>query len=211
MLNRSGVSKQSATAPTQILANVEMQAAVGCIVAQSLVESADSNGKKIAKAGTPVAVDFSNLQSPVVASREAVNESATATVTGTGVTAASVTAATFGTKVSKADGTYEFVAGVEDSTTTWTLDGTAVTLSDYGITPTGAAADGDKISVVYVSAKAAQSANAVLLHDVDVTAGNANGTALFFGVVNINRLDASVQSLVTAGVNTVGAVSFVNA
>lgn len=39
--------------------------------------------------------------------------------------------------------------------------------------------------------------NAVLLHDVDVTAGNANGTALVFGFVNVNRVDADVQALIT--------------
>ena len=50
--------------------------------------------------------------------------------------------------------------------------------------------------------------NAVLLHDVDVTDGTANGTGLYFGVVNINRLDETVQAKVTAGVNTIGAVSF---
>lgn len=39
--------------------------------------------------------------------------------------------------------------------------------------------------------------NAVLLHDVDVTTGNANGTALVFGFVNVNRVDADVQALIT--------------
>lgn len=53
--------------------------------------------------------------------------------------------------------------------------------------------------------------NAVLLHNVDVTAGTMNGTALYFGVVNINRLEESVQAKVTAGVNTIGAVSFIKA
>lgn len=211
MLNRSGIKKETATAPVQILANVEMQAACGCIVDDSMVASPNVGNKKIVKAGTPIAVDFSDLSTPVTASKEAVSESAAATVTGTGVSAASVTAATFGTKVSGIDGTYEFVASVEDTTTTWELDGTTVTLSDYGIMPTGTAADGDKISVAYVSAKAAINANAVLLHDVDVTSGDANGTALFFGIVNINRLDASVQALVTPGVNTIGAVSFIKA
>lgn len=65
-----------------------------------------------------------------------------------------------------------------------------------------AAASGDDPAVV---------ANAVLLHDVDVTAGTMNGTALYFGVVNINRLAASVQAKVTAGVNQIGAVSFIKA
>ena len=207
MLNKSGISKTTYGAPKQILANVELQASVGVVVDDALGTNVGT--KKIAKAGTPVAVDFSNRSLPVTASREAVNESATATVTGTGVSAASVTAATFGTKVGNVDGTYEFAAEVADSVTTWKLDGTAVTLSDYGITPTGTAVDGDKISVAYVSAKAALNANAVLLHDVDVTAGDANGTALYFGIVNYNRLDSDVQALVSCGVNVVGAVSII--
>lgn len=126
MLNRDGVRKETFSSQNQILANVELQASVGCIVSQAIVASADANGKKIAKAGTPIVVDFSNLQTPVV-------------------------------------------APVSGSTT----------------------------------------ANAVLLHDVDVTAGNANGTALYFGVVNINRLDTATQAKVTAGVNTIGAITFV--
>lgn len=128
MLNRDGIETTSYGNSTQILANVDLQASVGCIVSQALVAQADANGKKIAKAGTPIVVDFSNLQTPVV-------------------------------------------APVSGSTT----------------------------------------ANAVLLHDVDVTKGNANGTALYFGVVNINRLDTATQAKVTAGVNTIGAVTFIKA
>lgn len=44
----------------------------------------------------------------------------------------------------------------------------------------------------------ADSANAVLLHDVDVTNGNANGTALVVGVVNLNRVDSDVASKIIA-------------
>ena len=123
MLNRSGVSKTTFGAPTQILANVELQESVGCIVAQSVVSSADSNGKKIAKAGTPIKVDFKNLQTP---------------------------------------------------------------------------------------ATAGDGANAVLLHDVDVTDANANGTALIFGFVNLNRVDASVVSAI-GDADTIGGVTFIKA
>ena len=42
--------------------------------------------------------------------------------------------------------------------------------------------------------------NAVLLHDVDVTSGNANGTALYFGIVNVNRVDSDVATLITAAI-----------
>ena len=118
MLNRSGVTKTSYAAPKQILANVELQASVGCIVSQSI--GVDVNGKKIAKAGTPIVVNFGNLQTPAVAPTEA---------------------------------------------------------------------SGDDPAVP---------ATAVLLHDVDVTDGNANGTALIFGFVNINRLDSDVWAKVKA-------------
>ena len=117
MLNRSGISKNTYTAPTQILANVELQSSVGCIVPQALGVVVGS--KKIAKAGTPIKIDLLNRN----------------------------------TAVSKADGT------------------TAM--------------------------------NAVLLHDVDVTAGNANGTALVFGFVNANRVESDVaQAITTATGNT---------
>lgn len=36
--------------------------------------------------------------------------------------------------------------------------------------------------------------NAVLLHNVDVTRGTANGTALVFGFVNLDRLEEDVQT-----------------
>ena len=114
MLNRSGITSTNYGNVKQILANVELQASVGCIVSQSI--GVDVNGKKIAKAGTPIVVNFGNLQTPAVAAGSA------------------------------------------------------------GSVP----------------------ADAVLLHDVDVTDGNANGTALYFGVVNINRLDSDVWAKVKA-------------
>ncbi len=111
MLNRSGISTATYGAPKQILANVELQSSVGCIVPQTI--GVTVGAKKIAKAGTPIQVSLQNLQTPAV----------------------------------KADGTTAF--------------------------------------------------NAVLLHDVDVTAGNANGTALIFGFVNLNRVEADVAAAVT--------------
>lgn len=85
----------------------------------------------------------------------AVTESASATVAGTGITAASVTASTFGTAVSNTDGTYTFTAVVSTGTT-WKLGNETVTLNDYGISVTGTANNGDTIRVVYVSAKDAK-------------------------------------------------------
>lgn len=119
MLNKSGVTKTTLTAPKQILANVELQSSVGCIVPQALgAEVADS---KIAKAGTPIHINLTNLQTPAVK-------------------------------------------------------------------PTAGSA-----------------MNAVLLHDVDVTSGNANGTALVFGFINVNRVGTDVAALITAAQGVAGA------
>lgn len=120
MLNRSGISKTTLTATKQILANVELQSSVGCIVPQTL--GATVGNKKIVKAGTPIKVDLMNLQTEAVV---------------------------------KAD------------------DTTAM--------------------------------NAVVLHDVDVTDGNANGTALIFGFVNVNRVDSDVVTAINTAVGATGA------
>ncbi len=119
MLNRDGVQKTTLASTRQILANVNLQSSVGCIVPQALGVAVGA--KKIAKAGTPIRVDLLNLQ----------------------------------TVAQKADG--------------------------------------------------ATAMNAVLLHDVDVTNGNANGTALVFGFVNVNRVDTDVAALITAAVGNADA------
>lgn len=119
MLNRSGITKNTYASTKQILANVDLQSSVGCIVPKACGVAVD--GKTIAKAGTPIKIDLMNLQTPAV----------------------------------KADGTTIM--------------------------------------------------NAVLLHDVDVTGGNANGTALIFGFVNVNRVDADVASAITTAAAATGA------
>lgn len=118
MLNKNGIKKTSYGSVAQILANVELQHSLGCVVAQSMGVTVGT--RKIVKAGTPVAGTLG---------------SATAFITPVGVGAAN----------------------------------TAV---------------------------------GVLLHDVDVTDGAANGTVLIFGFVNLNRLEADAKLLVTADVIT---------
>lgn len=128
MLNHSGVTKSTYTATSQILANVELQDSVGCIVPQSIGTTVGS--KKIAKAGTPIKIDLMNLQ----------------------------------TAAQAANGTVAM--------------------------------------------------NAVLLHDVDVTDGNANGTALIFGFVNVNRVESAVATAITTAVGNANAsklITFIKA
>ena len=56
------------------------------------------------------------------------------------------------------------------------------------------------------------SSNAVgiLLHDVDVTDGDANGTLLIWGFVDLNKLDTTTATLITTEVKTAlkGGVTF---
>ena len=119
MLNKNGINKTAFGSQKQILANVELQSSVGCIVPQTL--GATVGNKKIVKAGTPIKIDLMNRQVAAV----------------------------------KADGT------------------TAM--------------------------------NAVVLHDVDVTDGIANGTALIFGFVNVNRVDSDVATAITTALGATGA------
>lgn len=114
MANKSGIAKVHGAAPTQILANVELQSSVGCIIPKSM----GTDGKVLA--GTPLKVNLENLQTAAVAA--------------------------------------------------------------------------DKDTAM----------NAVLLHDVDVKDGNANGTALIFGFVNLNRVDSTVAAKIATALTGTG-------
>lgn len=134
MLNRSGIKSTTGAAPTQILADVDNQFSVGCIVPSTMQATANDGTRKIVKAGTPLKIDLSNLQTPAAAPT-------TDPATASGETASDM--------------------------------------------------------------------NAVLLHDVDVTDGNANGIALVFGFVNLNRVDTTTVAKLKAG--TFGLVTFIKA
>lgn len=114
MLNRSGIIKETAVVPSQILFNVQNQMSVRVIVNKT-VGTAGEDGRKIVKAGTPLSGDLTARDTAFVA-----------------------------------------------------------------------AEDTSKPAV------------GVLLHDVDVTDGNANGTLLIWGFVNLNRMDSTTADLITA-------------
>lgn len=127
MFNKSGINKSSYTNRNQILADIDLQYGVGCIVNED--DGVQVGNKKIAKAGTPILIDTLNIQNP----------------------------------------TQPF-------------------------------------------ADESKKPNAVLIHDVDVTNGNANGSALLVGVVNLNRVESDVQTLLTANkddFNRIGLVQLV--
>lgn len=237
MLNRDGITTASYGNTTQILANVDLQASVGCIVPQSLVPEADANGKKIAKAGTPIVVNFENLQADVAASVgptlgvftlqittafaadevltiDGVNYTCKATESVSDKQFAGATAAAQVTSLLKMVTTEKYdVAAVSGATDKLGFTQKVVDVSDTsGPTVSKTSSTGAIGSVTKTETPdAGTTANAVLLHDVDVTANKANGTALYFGVVNINRLDVNTQAKVVPGVNTIGAVTFIKA
>ena len=120
MYNNTGVTKTSYLNKNQILFAVEHQVSMSIVVDDANI-TAGSNGKKIVKAGTPL-------------------------------------------------------AGSLDARTT------AFTKASSSGNPSASNAVG------------------ILLHDVDVTAGENNGTLLIFGFVNTNRIDATTKALITAEV-----------
>lgn len=76
-------------------------------------------------------------------------------------------------------------------------------------TPVGGASDfyANEQAVLVVSND--DKAQGVLLHDVDVTGGTANGTVLVFGFVNENRLDKGLTVTDEAKTALDGKVTFV--
>ena len=73
--------------------------------------------------------------------------SSAVTISGSGITSASVNNDTFQTAVSDTAGTYVFSYDGAD----WELSGNVVDLADYGITTEGTAVSGDSISVVWTA------------------------------------------------------------
>lgn len=86
-------------------------------------------------------------------------------------------------------------------------DGYSVTRDGKKIVPAGTPLSGDLTAreTAFVQAKDATSdgndgkaATGVLLHDVDVTNGDNNGTLLIWGFVDLNKLDTTTAALITA-------------
>lgn len=115
MLNQTGIKKSSYVSTNQILFNTDPFVAVSIIVDDALGVTDPATGRKIVKAGTPLAGDLTKRETAFVAVNNA-----------------------------------------------------------------SASLDSD--------------AKGILLHDVDVTTGDANGTLLIFGFVNVDRIDATVMA-----------------
>lgn len=231
MLNHSGIENLTLGAPAQILANVDLQASIGCIVAQSLGVTQD-DGKKIAYAGTPLSINPADRTAAAVAAgtktpaawafaiTTAFAADEVLTVDGVNYTCkaaesvaskqfAGTTAAEQAASLLKmlASDTYVFAAG----TAAGQIIATQKTASstETAIVVSKTASTGAFSAVEKVASYSEAAGNALLLHDVDVTNGAANGTALIFGFVNWNLLNSAIQSSVNTGINAYGAVSVI--
>ena len=231
MLNHSGIENLTLGAPAQILANVEMQASIGCVVAQSLgIDQAD--GKKIAYAGTPISINPADRTAAAIAAGtktpaawafaittafaadevltvDSVNYTCKATENVGSKQFAGTTAAEQATSLLKmlASDTYAFSAGAETAQIIATQKTASSTETAVVVSKT--ASTGAFSAVEKVASYAEAAGNALLLHDVDVTSGAANGTALIFGIVNWNLINSAIQASVNTGINAYGAVSVI--
>jgi len=94
-----------------------------------------------------------------------------AITTGAGMSKLVLTKATFEEKITTS-GTYAFKATVDGSTTTWALGATPVTIAEYGIAFTGAAANDDIITLTYTK----ESDAIALLENLSCLIAPANAT-----------------------------------
>lgn len=80
-------------------------------------------------------------------------------------------------------------------------DGYSVTRDGRKIVPAGTPLSGSLTARNTAFVKAVDNtkpATGVLLHDVDVTDGDTNGTLLIWGFVDLNKIDATTAELLTA-------------
>lgn len=88
-------------------------------------------------------------------------------------------------------------------------DGYSVTRNGRKIVPAGTPLSGNLTARTTAFVKAVDNtaesgasngkpATGVLLHDVDVTEGDTNGTLLIWGFVDLNKIDSTTAALITA-------------
>ena len=77
----------------------------------------------------------------------------------------------------------------------------SVTVDGRKVVKAGTPLNGDLTARTTAFVKAVDNTNpatGVLLHDVDVTEGDANGTLLIWGFVDLNKVDSTTAALITA-------------
>ena len=235
MFNNTGIKRETAVAVNQILAFVEPQASVGVVVNNTNVD-ADSDGKKIIKAGTPVYGDLTARTTAFTKASTTTGTKGTWTVEITtafandekivinGVTYTKGSTQSADDKVfAGADAAAQatsLVAIVSDANFTLTNSSGVITFTQKVADSAGSAPVVTKtattgaigsVTAGTTPVDGVSNAVGVLVHDVDVTAGNNNATLLIFGFVNLDRLDDATAALITTSVKTAlsGKITFI--
>lgn len=110
-----------------------------------------------------------------------------------------------GIKTEKAGGPVQILFNVQNQmgVSVKVAAGAGVVDGDRKIVKAGTPLTGDLTNrSVSFTAAGADDAVGVLIHDVDVTSGDANGSLLIWGFVNLDRLDTTTAALITDGVKT---------
>lgn len=229
MLNQSGITKVTGSAPVQILFNVQNQMSVGVKIAQNFAGAVTVNGRKIVKAGTPLTGDLTDRATKFTAASaegatkgvftlqittafaadevltiDGVSYTCAATEDVAGKKFAGANAAAQITSLLKMVTTAKYdVASVSGATDKLGFTQKLADASDLtGPTVSKTATTGAIGSVTKVTDPVDGTNNAigVLLHDVDVTDADANCSLLIWGFVNINRIDTTTAALLTPAV-----------
>lgn len=234
MLNKTGITKTTAVASNQILMFTEPQVGVSIMVDNTGISAGD-DGKKIIKAGTPVTGDLTARGTSFTKASTSSGTKGTWTVEITtafandekivinGVTYTKGATQSATDKVFSGSSATEqatsLVAIVSDSRFTLTNSSGVITFTQKLADSTGAAptvtktattgAIGD-VTAGTSPVDGTNNAVGVLLHDVDVTAGDANATLLLFGFVDLNKLDTTTATSITGAVKAAlkGGVTF---
>jgi hypothetical protein len=229
-MNQSGIRTVTGYTPNSILFDVKNQSAVSVILANTGL-SADADGKKILRAGTPITGTLTNRS-------VAFTKAATTDTTVKGVYTVQITTAFVADEVITIEGVAYTCKAAESVANKQFAAGSSaadqitsllkmVTCADFVVAAVEGATDKlgftqktaqsnnppavaitastgviGAVTEVTQAVTGAVSSNAVgvLLHDVDVTTENANGTMLIFGFVNLSRLDIATATLIDASV-----------
>lgn len=213
----------------QIMVADELTFSIGAVIGNTGV-NANADGKKIVKAGSPLYGDIEDRDTAFVLATDTATKGfftlqiTTAfandevlTIAGTAYTKASTedvatkkfsgtTAAEQVTSLLKMVKTENYdVGAVSGATDKLGFTQKVPNESDTtGPTVSKTASTGAIGSVTKVTDPVAGSsnANAIALHDIDVTAGSKSGTIALFGFVDLNKLDEDVVSLLSANTKT---------
>lgn len=218
------VVKNSYGAPQkQILVADETAVTFGAQVGNAGID-ADDNGKKILKAGTPL---YGNLLDRDTAFVKATTTDGTKAVWSVQITTAfeadevltidgidytcaaaedvegkkfaGANAAAQVTSLKKMVAAEGYTVGGSSDTLTFTQK--IVDTADQGPTVSKTATTGAFTKTKTTSAvDGSTNANAVILHDVDVTAGDENGTIISTGHIDLLKLDDDVKALIPSSV-----------